>query len=152
MEKVRAFDQEMQIIYRNEFMGCETLAILFAVLGNMLVFIPFYGNDKLDNVVVCGIIYLLGSSITFYLRPYLVIEGDSIYKKIQYMPVTKNEICKTRIGYLNKRWKCLLLIGAALHQIYPLCAGSFGVRSILEVLVVYLFVWILGMLQIHVLK
>ena len=152
MEKVRAFDQKIREIYNDECTGCEMVAVIFGVLANLMVMIPFYGNEKLDRVVFVGIIYLLGYSIMYYLRPYLVIEGESIYKKIQYMPVTKKEIVRTRIGYLNQRWKILFAIGFVLHQIYPLCSGSFGVRSILEVFVVYLIVWIWGFLQIHFTK
>lgn len=152
MEKVRAFDQKMREIYNDEFMGCEMVAIIFAILANFMVIIPFYGNEKLDRIVFVAIIYLLGYSIMYYLRPYLVIEGESIYKKMQHMPVTKQEVCRTRIGYLNHRWKILFVIGFVLHQIYPLCAGSFGIRSILEIVVVYLLVWIWGFLQIYCVK
>ena len=152
MEKVRAFDREMQEIYKREYMDSEMVAIMFAVLGNLIAIVPFSGSDKLDWVVFWATLYLLGISIMFYLRPYLVIEGESIYKKIQYMPVSKKEICDTRIGYLNHRWKILFVIGLVLHQVFPLCDGSFGIRSILEIVFTYLLIWIWGFLQIYFVK
>ena len=152
MKKIRKFDEEMQEIYKKEMMDSEMVAVLYAVLGALAVLIPFYDGEKMLWVVLGSVILLLTNSVNFFLRPYLVIEGESIYQKMQFMPVTKREIRAIRMVYLKKRCKILFIIGLILHQIFPLFNGTFGIRSVLEIVVVYFVVFFCGVLQIYVTK
>lgn len=152
MEKVRVFDLEMQEIYRKEFMDSEMVSIMFAVFGELVALIPFYGTEDHSGIPCLSVVLLLSYSVIFYLRPYLVVEGESIYQKLKFMPVTKQEIRATRIQLLNHRCKILFVIGLVLHQILPLCNGTFGIRSVLEIIIVYLAVWLAGIMQIYFTK
>lgn len=151
MERVKKFDEEIRKMYENEFLNAEILGIFFAIFGNILIIIPLEYNDENGIVFLCTIM-LLCYSIIYYMRPYLVVEENTIYEKLKWMPITRKEIQTTRMIYLNRRCTILFLIGMVLHQIVPLCSGTFGIRSIMEVVVVYLGVWVSGVLEIYLVK
>lgn len=152
MERVREFDQEMRRTYENEYMGGEAGAIIFAVLGSLLVLFPFGGFRDDSGIPFYFTIFFYIYSIVFYMKPYLVVEGKPIVQILKWMPVTKKEIYAVRMEYLNRRCAILFAIGLILHQIVPLCQHTFGIKSILEVVFVYFIVWLFGVAQIYFAK
>lgn len=149
MEKVKALDQELQRIYKDEMWGSQFVSILLIAIIMILMICPF--EEAAPGVLIpqLGISCM---SVYYYLRPYMVVEGVSVFQKLKWMPVTRKEICAVRMEYLNRRCRILFIIGMLLHQIGALGFHTFGWKSIVEVMAFYFVIWLFGVCQIYLAK
>lgn len=150
MDKVRKFDEEFRSIYKDTIYMNNVATGLICCLGIMFMMIPFDIKDGLISWYG-GLLCIMG--IEIYMKSYLSVKENgnivSIYKKLSYMPVTKSEIRKVRVGYLNR---ICIRIGVAafiLQQLVSLLNRSFGFQSVIFALVWAAAVWGIEMLRLY---
>ncbi|MDE7310054.1 MAG: hypothetical protein K2N87_00230 [Eubacterium sp.] len=154
MEQVRKFDEELKCICQDAFFMGKFAGGLLCCLGMMFMLFPFEMAKKSEmlQTMLPGFLCCVNGVCT-WLRPYLSIrEGDrtvSIYKKLEFMPVTKAEIRKVRYGYLHRF--CIRLGAAAflMQQAVSVLNHSFGAASMLFAAAWTAAVWLAGWFYIY---
>ena len=151
MDKVKKFDEELKIIYKDNVFFQKVLSILFFGLSILIMSIPFELEDGFW-IYLLQRNYMSALGVIQYMQVYMTVTENnkrvSIYKRLADMPVTKAEIRKVRYGYLNRIcWR----MGAAMiavHQISSLLNHSFGMASVLYAASCAAFMWGVGMIYV----
>lgn len=155
MDKVKEFDQGLKSINPNAYVMAKFVAYLMCGLGVMLFLVPvgktYYDGDFWWVIFHAGFLCSIGQRC--YLMNYQrVQEGRqqvSIYIKLRYMPVTKAQIRKVRYGYLNRFCCKLGIVAFVLQETVSLVNHSFGLLSVLVVLVWIVLMWAIGLIFIY---
>lgn len=148
MDKIKAFDEEIAKMYDYEGMMSKILYVMFAFFASVCMIFPF-GGAKEDRIMAWMAFCLANMSVFQYLQPFMVVGKTSIYEKLKWLPVSKKEIREVRMGYLNKYCLKLFVIGVGLQQAASLLNHSFGLKSLLYPMILYLLVWLGGAVQIR---
>lgn len=156
MDKIRKFDRAFEKAYEGTFFNGKICTFLLCGLGTMLMMFPVKWNEILSGTAWFGYMgcMLCASGVRYYIRSYMCVrEGDryvSIYKKLEYMPVTRAEIRKARFGYLNHFCIRLAALDFLIQQLASLLNHSFGIGSVLYAAAWTALVWIAGIISIYV--
>lgn len=152
MDKIRKFDQEFKQNYRSQFMigrvgfGCE------AGCGLVLMMIPVNGIRDGQWILWIGWI-LCTASVIQYMQMYLNVTEDnkmvSVSKKLKYMPVTKTQIRKVRMKYLNRYCIRLGMAALLLQILASWLDDSLSWRSVWIMLVCGFLMWVANWIPIY---
>lgn len=150
MDKIRAFDEELTKIYDYENMMTMLMSVMFIFFTGICMLFPAEAMGKEFKIVAFMAFGMGNMSVFQHLYPYMVVGKKSIYERLKWMPVSRREIREVRMGYLNQYCFKIFVIGFSLQQVAALLHRSFGVKSLLYPIVIYLLVWLGGVIQIRI--
>lgn len=126
------FIDEMKRVRETSFLNAKTAGYLLCGIGLMCMMIPIERTNTLTAWLGC---LLCIQGIQQYMQPYLFVkEGTKfvpVYKKLEFMPVTKQEIRSVQLGCMSRL--CIRACGAAfvIQQAVSFLNHSFGLLSVL---------------------
>lgn len=146
MDRIRKFDEELKNTFADEFFIARLGGGLLCCIGMLMLLFPV----QMAMLLGCAI---CANGVCQWMLPYLRLrEGDqtvSIYKKLEFMPVTKAQIRKVRCGYLNRLCICLGTAAFFMQQGVALFNHSFGIVSVLFAAAWAVVVWLAGWIFIY---
>lgn len=146
MDRIRKFDEELKNTFADEFFIARLGGGLLCCIGMLMMLFPV----QMAMLLGCAI---CANGVCQWMLPYLRLrEGDqtvSIYKKLEFMPVTKAQIRKVRCGYLNRLCICLGTAAFFMQQGVALFNHSFGIVSVLFAAAWAVLVWLAGWIFIY---
>lgn len=134
MDKIRKFDEAFKNTYRDVFLMGKMAACILCGIGLLFMLFPIGVMDHMPGSMCLGC-FVCAQGVMQYMQAYYRIKEKTaiaaIYKKLEFMPVTKAQIRKARCAYLNQI--CIRLGAAAfvIQQLVSLLSGSFGWKSVL---------------------
>ena len=126
------FIDEMKRVRETSFLNAKTAGYLLCGIGLMCMMIPIERTNTLTAWLGC---LLCIQGIQQYMQPYLFVkEGTKfvpVYKKLEFVPVTKQEIRSVQLGCMSRL--CIRACGAAfvIQQAVSFLNHSFGLLSVL---------------------
>lgn len=151
MDKVRRFNEILKKKEEQQFLMMRVVQIIFFALGGMMMFMPFDVEELYIGIFFP--VYLLGMGLVFTLQPYMYIkEGQqliNIYKLLEFMPVSRNDIYKVRKEYLNGICKKILVAYVVCQLITAVLMKEFTIFTILYPAAMTAGLWGLGILYIR---
>ena len=155
MDRIRKFDEELKNTFADAFFIARLGGGLLCCIGMLMMLFPVQmaSERKIIWSMLLGCA-ICANGVCQWMLPYLRLrEGDktvSIYKKLEFMPVTKAQIRKVRCGYLNRLCICLGTAAFFMQQGVALLNHSFGIVSVLFAAGWAVMVWLAGCIFIYV--
>lgn len=154
MKRIEAFDAELREQYKYEFLMSKVLWIILVGLGTFFMLIPVREIWEESLLFIGVMLPMAGTS--FYLRPYMMIAESgkqvSIYQKLKWSPISKQEIRKARMKYMSEFCLKVLVVAMILQQISSALSGTFGIASLLYPIIVWGLIWLSQVIYIYSLK
>ncbi len=149
MNGIKRFDEERKQICQDAFLMSRFGGGLLCCLGMLFMLFPVREarDTGMLGTMLLGCV-CCANGVCQWITPYVSIREEgrrvSIYKKLEYMPVTRAQIRKVRYGYLNRI--CIRLGAAAfvIQQAVSWADHSFGIVSMLFAAAWGAAVWIAG--------
>lgn len=135
MEKIRKFDEVFKNTYRDVFLMGKMGACILCGIGFIYMLVPIGVMDDMLGIMMGLGCFVCAEGVLMYMQAYDRIKEKetmaSIYKKLEFMPVTKAQIRKARCGYLNQICIRLGAVAFVVQQLVSLLNHSFGWKSII---------------------
>ena len=154
--KVKKFDEAYRDIFRDAFLYGKVSAGILCSIGAAFMIIP--GEVlKYDPIGMAGCLFtgclLSALGVQQYLLSYLSVRQDGkmmpLFEILKYMPVTKAQLRKVRLGYLNRFCLRLGAVTFALHQLASFLWHSFGWGSICSAVCQAVVVWLISLFLVR---
>ena len=154
--KVKKFDEAYRGVFRDAFLYGKVSAGILCSIGAAFMIIP--GEVlKYDPIGMAGCLFagclLSALGVQQYLLSDLSVRQDEkmmpLFEILKYMPVTKAQLRKVRLGYLNRFCLRLGAVTFALHQLASFLWHSFGWGSICSAVCQAVVVWLISLFLVR---
>ena len=114
VDKIQKFDESYRNVCRDAFLYGKVSASVLCGIGMVFLMVPVEVL-KYDPIGMAGFLFtgciVSALGIWQYMMAYLVVRQDGkmmpLSEILKYMPVTKAQLRKVRLGYLNRFCRCL---------------------------------------------
>ena len=156
VDKIQKFDESYRNVCRDAFLYGKVSASVLCGIGMVFLMVPVEVL-KYDPIGMAGFLFtgciVSALGIWQYMMAYLVVRQDGkmmpLSEILKYMPVTKAQLRKVRLGYLNRFCLRLGAVTCALQQLTSFLGRSFGWKSVCIAVCQSAAVWLLSLLLVY---